>query len=210
MQRYGGEETIWCNSAFSGIVAAMDHTKNVTLCLNMNLEESLRQRMGQRDIRNICSACAGVCNDLVKEELYSWIGHPEDRIGYNALWVFTHFPAEERKWLVAKRDDLIAQLMATGHPGKRRLILMLLEQQPVDEDDVRSDYLDYCLSKINSNEPCGIRVLCLKQAFALCRFYPELMAELKNEMDLMECGALSAGLLSASKNIRNKISRLKL
>jgi len=89
--------------------------------------------------------------------------------------------------------------------GKRRLILTLLEHLSIEKDDIRTDYLDYCLSKINSTEPYAIRALCLKQAYAMCRFYPELLAELKNEVELMQYGELSPGLLSVIRHMRKKI-----
>lgn len=173
------------------------------------MEAALGHRLSLRDIRDLCSACSGVCNNSTKADLFSLIAHPDDKIGYNALRVFTHFSDEDMKWLAPRRNTLIEYVLATKHYGKRRLTLALLEHLHVSIEDVRSDYLDFCLSKINSNEPYGIRVLCLKQSFALCRFYPELIAELKNGIELMECGETSPGLISARKNILKKISKLE-
>lgn len=171
----------------------------------MDLEKKLGDRLHISDIRHICAGCCGVSDDSVKAELFSMIGHSDDRIGYNALWVFTHFPLEDMKWLASKRDCLIDFLLKTNHVGKRRLILTLLEHLSIEKDDIRTDYLDYCLSKINSTEPYAIRALCLKQAYAMCRFYPELLAELKNEVELMQYGELSPGLLSVIRHLCKKI-----
>ena len=73
--------------------------------------------------------------------------------------------------------------------------------------DLQKDAMkdEFCLSKINSTEPYAIRALCLKQAYAMCRFYPELMAELKNQIELMEYGELSPGLLSVIRRIKKII-----
>lgn len=101
-------------------------------------------------------------------------------------------------------------MLTTPHTGKRRLSLALLEELTVERKDIRADYLDFCLSKINSQEPYGIRALCLKQAFALCRFYPELIAELKNEIELIEFSEPSRGILTTKKNVLRKIAKLKL
>ncbi len=174
----------------------------------MNLEEMLKQRLRQRDIQEICSECSG--NSSIMADLFSLVSHPDDSIGYNALWIFTHFSTKDMKWLIPKRSELIENVLSTKHVGKQRLIMTLLEHQSISKEDVTPNYLDWCLSKINSNEPYVIRALCLKQSFALCRFYPELIVKLKNEIELMEYGALSPGLLSARRNILKKITLLKL
>lgn len=172
----------------------------------MNLAKILGHRLHKWDILELCRSCSGIDNNAVKEDLFAMIGHDNDVISYNALWVFSHFAKPDIKWLTSRRNELIDQLLLTGHVGKRRLILTLLEHLPIAKEDVRTDYIDFCLSKINSNEPVAIRSLCLKQSFALCRFYPELMVELTNEIELMGCGELSSGLLSVRKNIMMKIS----
>lgn len=175
----------------------------------MEWETTLKERLNRRDILDLCAACRNEPDDGLKSELYSCIFHADDRVGYNALWVFTHFPQADIEWLVPKRNELVDMVLTTSHTGRRRLMLALLERLPVGRDDVRSDYLDFCLSKINSQEPYGIRALCIRQAFAQCRFYPELMAELKNEIELMEQGTLSPGLAAARRIIRQRISALK-
>lgn len=177
----------------------------VPLPTYMKLERRLEERLHLGDIRQMCARCCGVSDDSVKAELFSLVCHPDDRVGYNALWIFTHFPAEDMKWLQAKRVGLTDLVLKTDHVGKRRLILTLLEHLPIKMEDIRTDYLDFCLSKINSTEPYAIRALCLKQAYAMCRFYPELMAELKNQIELMEYGELSPGLLSVMRHIKKRI-----
>lgn len=171
----------------------------------MILKEAIRERIGAHDIRQICALCSGEANNRIKAELFSLINSPDDRTGYNALWTFTHFAPADIAWLQQKRDKLIDLVLTVEHEGKRRLLLTLLDQLTADKKGFRGDYLDFCLSRINSTEPCSIRTLCLKQAFAQCRFYPELIAELKNEIELMESGELTPGLRAAIKNIRKKI-----
>lgn len=172
----------------------------------MSISETISGRIGTHHIRQICALCSGETNDRMKAELFSLINAPDDRTAYNALWVFTHFAPTDMAWLRPKRNDLIDLVLTVGHEGKRRLLMTLLEHQTIGKDDIRLDYLDFCLSRINSTEPCGIRALCLKQAFAQCRFYPELLAELETEMELMDSADLSPALLSARKNIRKRIA----
>ncbi|MDE7126098.1 MAG: hypothetical protein K2O12_06435 [Muribaculaceae bacterium] len=176
----------------------------------MNLAKILGQRLGKRDITDLCSLCSGVCNNALKADLLSLVYHTDDRISYNALWVISHFSADDMEWLYPERNALIEFVLSAVHVGKKRLALTLLERQAISKEDVRTDYLDFCLSKINSNEPYSIRVLCLKQSFALCKFYPELMVELESEIDLMQYGEMSSGLLSARKSILQKIAKLRL
>ena len=131
----------------------------------------------------------------------------DDRVGYNALWILTHLPARERKWLEPHRDRLIDLLLADTHVGKQRLLLTLLEHQKVSREDIRTDYLDFCLAHINSAAPYALRAFCLKQAYAQCRHYPELLAELQEEMHLMDYSQLSPGLLSARRIVLRQLKK---
>lgn len=162
-----------------------------------------------RDISEICLSASGVGNYEVKELLFGLITDTDDRVAYNALWILTHFSDEDKCWMSFKRNDLIDILLNESHSGKKRLILSLLRYMPIKEEDLRSDYLDFCLSKINSTEPYAIRAWVLKQAFEMCRYFTELIDELKCEMEMMEHVELSPGLLSAKKQVEKKIRRLK-
>ena len=170
--------------------------------------ERLSVRMGLRDVEAICAACRE--EHTLMSSLLELVEGPDERTGYNALWVLTHLTTEEKTGLTQHRSHLIDILLTEKHIGKRRLLLTLLESLPTTEADVRGDYIDFCLSKINSTEPYGVRVLCLKQALSQCRFYPELMAELKALIDMMEYSELSPGLLSARKNVLDKIRKAGL
>lgn len=174
----------------------------------MNFEDILKERLNKRDIMYLCAACCDAPDDSAKTELFSLAGHPDDRIGYNALWVFTHFPPKDIAWLQGKRDALIETVLHTRYTGRRRLALTLLQRLPAEAADMRTDYLDFCLSKINSAEPYAIRALCLRQAFARCRLYPELMSELKAVTELMESAPLSSGLRCARRQILQKMAAL--
>lgn len=171
-------------------------------------EEKLNRRLRHTDIKMLSHECCGEAGNELKEKLFSLVVHPSDRVAYNALWVFATLPAKDIEWLRPKRNRLIDCLLHTFHPGKRRLIMTLLEHLPPSIADVRTDYLDFCLTRINSDEPYALRALCLKQSFALCRFYPELMTELLDEIELMQYQNLSPGLRCARKNILRRISAL--
>lgn len=168
----------------------------------------LASRMSLTSIRELCDRCAAADGPGLKEELFALTCDADDRVGFNALWALTHFPATEREWFDTKRRTLIDSLLATNHTGRRRLTLTLLNDKLSAPAEIRTDYLDYCLGAINSTEPYGVRTLCLKQAFALCRRHPELLAELATTISMMERGTLSPGLLSARNQTLRKISAL--
>ena len=159
------------------------------------------------ELKLLCGVCSA--DEALADALFSLAGDADDRVSYNALWIFTHFSAPAKQRLLPMRDALIDLLLEQSHIGKQRLILTLLESLPTSEEDVRADYLDFCISKINSAEAYAIRAFCLKQAFAQCRFHPDLLSELEAEMDRMDFEDLSPGLQSARRIVRRRIARLK-
>lgn len=167
----------------------------------------IKGRIRMPELKLLCGACSG--DTALTEALFALVADADDRVSYNALWIFTHFSAAARLWLLPKRDVLIDMLLSQTHVGKRRLILTLLEGMPTSGEDLRTDYLDFCLSKINSSDPYAIRAFCLKQAFAQCCLHPGLLAELEAEMAMMDCGELSPGLASARRIVRRRMARLK-
>lgn len=125
----------------------------------------------------------------------------------NALWVFTHFDSINNEWLYTKHDDLIDRVLIEPTVTKRRLMLGLLLRQPFEEDSLRSDFIDFCVSKITAcAQPYAIRALCIKLAYEQMKYYPELLAELKMALDMLEQEALSPGLMSAKRQIMKKIN----
>lgn len=173
----------------------------------MDFRERLRGRITLDDIYEICYLTQGDGNFGAKEALYLLVDDEDERVAYNALWVFAHFSLADNEWLYSKRDGLIDRLLACSHAGKCRLLLTLLERQPTTRDDLRVDYLDYCLSKINGAEPYATRALCMKQAYAQCRHFPELMSELAGTLGLLEDARLSPGFRSARRNILKRIAK---
>ena len=162
------------------------------------LTEILSRRLNRREIERIVATA-----DL--EELYQLIFNDKTRVAYNALWVMTHLSGEHDSWIATKRTALIDMLLSESHTGKKRLLLTLLNRLKIEKEDIRTDYLDYCFSKINSTEPYGIRALALKQAYAQALHYPELMSELSLAIEDMRSEPLSPGLKSALSQITRKL-----
>lgn len=167
-------------------------------------EKALRQRLADRlSLRDV----RGYVDDSVAAMLPGLIDDDDDRVAFNSLWILTHFPADSLRAMFPCRDRLVDLLLGCPDTGRRRLLLSLLSRLPVGIDDVRVDYLDWCLSKINTSEPCGIRALCVKEAYAQCRFYPELSAELRLVLEMSEDAGLSPGMRCVRDKVLGLIGR---
>lgn len=171
------------------------------------MRQKLSHKLALSDILHISLLMQGKENDYRKEELYRLTFDKDERVAVNALWVFTHFDSINNEWLYTKHDDLIDRVLIEPTATKRRLMLTLLLRQPFEENSLRSDFIDFCVSKITAcAQPYAIRALCIKLAYEQMKYYPELLAELKMALDMLEQEALSPGLMSAKRQIMKKIN----
>lgn len=151
---------------------------------SFNLKTRLSQRIGMVDIHEIIILTRN--DNQKKQELYECLFDCDDRISYQAAWVMTHFSSSENIWMLDKQDELIDALFVCTHPGKRRLILTLLYRQPL-HNPPRIDLLDFCLERmVSKRELPAVQSLCMKLAYELCRYTPELLQELATILELME------------------------
>ena len=109
------------------------------------------------------------------------------RVARSALWGLTKASDEELSELHVILNELIDQAMQTKNSSVRRLTLNIIERLKMEEDDLRTDFLDFCFEHMVSFEELpGIQTLCMKLAYRMCTFYPELMDELKRTIEAME------------------------
>ena len=109
------------------------------------------------------------------------------RVARSALWGLSKATNEELSELQVVLNELIDQAMQTENSSVRRLTLNIIERLKIAEDDLRIDFLDFCLEHMVSIEEFpGIQTLCMKLAYRMCTFYPELMDELKRTLEAME------------------------
>ena len=109
------------------------------------------------------------------------------RVARSALWGLTKSTNEELSELQVILNELIDQAMQTENSSVRRLTLNIIERLSMDEDDLRTDFLDFCFEHMACIEEFpGIQTLCMKLAYRMCTFYPELMDELKHTLEAME------------------------
>ena len=174
----------------------------------MDIVPILSQRINLPDIRRIVTFC--VANEESREILWHLVLSADRTVSVNALWVLTHFDSSHRDWIVARRDELTDILIEATDVAKKRILLQLLRDMEYEPDDIRTDLLDFCLSKINSEcEPYAIRAFSIYLAFKWCRHYPELVAELEEHLTMLTQQAMSPGLICARNKTIIAIERLR-
>lgn len=172
----------------------------------MHFRIKLSQRIGMDDIHEITYLTQG--NNKRKQELYDLIFDPDDKIAYHAVWALNHFSLSENEWLYNKQDQLVDEVLTCKHAGKRRVVLNLLYRQPL-ANPPRVDFLDFCLERmISSQELRGVRSLCIKIAYELCRPIPELLQELKTTLELMD-GDQTPAIRAVRKNVLKAMKTAK-
>lgn len=126
----------------------------------------------------------------------------DHRVARSALWGLTKASNEELSTLQEFLNEFIRQAMQTENSSVRRLSLNIIERLPMEEDDLRTDFLDFCLEHMACIEEYpGIQTLCMKLAYRMCQFYPELMDELQRTIEAMEIGYYKPAI----KGLRKKI-----
>lgn len=136
-----------------------------------------------------------------KEDLFQLLFDPDKRTSDNAAWVMTHWSKTADSWLTERQNTLIDEAMRTESTTKKRLILNLLERTTFKQDDIRTDFLDFCFNLILSDEPVGVKTLAIKLTYAQSNLYPELRDELYTALQMMEPEMLPAAL----RHIRGKM-----
>lgn len=167
---------------------------------------SLINRLSQSDIHELCALTQGERNNSLKEQLYQLTLDSDRRVATNALWVFTHFAAVDMEWLYAKHDQLINRCLNEKDATKLRLMLNLLLRQPYTEEDIRTDFIDFCLTRLaDTKSPYAVRAQCIKLAYMQMRYWPELLNELRQTLEMISCEPLSPGLRSAWRQVMKKL-----
>ena len=166
----------------------------------------LSHRLSMDEIKDVCLLVQGEQNHSLKEQLYQLTLDNDRRVAVNALWVFTHFAVVDNEWLYAKHDQLIDRCLKEQDVTKLRLMLTLLLRQPFDEEDIRTDFIDFCLMRLaDPKSPYAVRALCIKLAYEQMRYWPELLNELRQTLELISCEPLSSGLRSAWRQVMKKL-----
>lgn len=170
------------------------------------MKSLLSHRLSMDGINEICLLVQGEQNHSLKEQLYQLTLDNDRRVAVNALWVFTHFAVVDNEWLYAKHNQFIDRCLNEKDATKLRLMLTLLLRQPYTEEDVRTDFIDFCLMRLTDpKSPYAVRTLCIKLAYEQMRYWPELLNELRQTLNMISCEPLSPGLRSAWRQVMKKL-----
>ncbi len=162
--------------------------------------EEIKGTYSEERIMNICSKVSETGNFLgfAKNYLYD----ADKQIVRNVLCGISKASDEEVDQLKPIMDEMIDLAMKTDIPSIRRPLLGIIERMEMSEDEIRTDFLDFCLDRMaDPEEVPSIQSLSLKVAYKMCKPYPELMEELKRILEGMEMSYYTAAL----KCVRRKI-----
>lgn len=120
----------------------------------------------------------------------------------NALSALSKATDDEISQLNPIKDELIDLAIKCDNSSIRRALFGIILRLDMKVEDVRTDFLDHCLNRMTDpDEVPSVQALCMKLAHKMCRFYPELMEELKRALEAMEISYYTP----AVKSVRNKI-----
>jgi Zn finger protein HypA/HybF involved in hydrogenase expression len=168
-------------------------------------EERLRQTFSEGGAQEIYQEVKAMGDLLGFANQY--IFDRDYRVARSALWGLTKASKDELSQLQVILNELIDQAMQTDNSSVRRLSLNIVERLELNEEDLRTDFLDFCFEHMMDVEEFpGIQSVCMKLAFRMCKYYPELMDELKRTLEAMEIDYYKP----AVKCVRNRILSGKL
>ena len=168
-------------------------------------EDKLRQTFSEGGAQEIYQEVKANGDFLGFTRQYAF--NEDYRVARSALWGLTKANKEELSQLQVILNEVIDQAMQTENSSVRRLSLNIIERLEMSEEDLRTDFLDFCFEHMmDVEEYPGIQSVCMKLAFHMCSFYPELMDELKRTLEAMEIDYYKP----AVKCVRNRILNGKL
>ena len=172
-------------------------------------EERLKQTFSEGGAQEIYQEVKAMGDFLGFYNQY--IFNNDYRVARSALWGLTKAKKEELSQLQVILNKIIDQAIQTENSSVRRLSLNIIERLEMHEEDLRTDFLDFCFEHMTDIEEFpGIQSVCLKLAYRMCKFYPELMDELKRTLEAMEIDYYKPAVKSVrSKILNGKIEKKK-
>ena len=126
----------------------------------------------------------------------------DPHVARNAAWVLTKASDEELLQLYPLLNDLISLALTTNNGSLCRLTLNIILRLPLAKEDVRTDFLDFCLEHmVRLDTPPGTQALCMKIAHRLCSFYPELNDEFMRIIQSLDLSFYQPAVRCTVRNI---------
>lgn len=162
--------------------------------------DRIRAVRGEADAQVVC---ADIRRSGAFVEFASQFMRDDDRkVARNALWILTKATDDELSALQSMLGEFIGLAMQTPDSSVRRLSLNVIERLEISKDTLRADFLDFCLERMVAvDELPSAQSLCMKLAYRMCRFYPELEGELLRTLQSMEIGYYKPAVRSVRSRI---------
>ena len=168
----------------------------------MITEERLRQTFSEGGAQEIYQEVKASGDFLGFARQYAF--SQDYRVARSALWGLTKARKEELSQLQVILNEFIDQAIRTENSSIRRLSLNIIERLEMNEEDLRTDFLDFCLDHMTDVEELpGVQAVCMKLAYRMCKFYPELMDELKRTLEAMDIDYYKPAVKCARSRILN-------
>ena len=168
----------------------------------MITEERLRQTFSEGGAQEIYQEVKASGDFLGFARQYAF--SQDYRVARSALWGLTKARKEELSQLQVILNEFIDQAIRTENSSIRRLSLNIIERLEMSEEGLRTDFLDFCLDHMMDVEEFpGVQAVCMKLAYRMCKFYPELMDELKCTLEAMDIDYYKPAVKCARSRILN-------
>lgn len=136
--------------------------------------------------------------DFAKRYMYD----EEDFVARNALGGITKATKNELQQLKPMLNELIDRAMQTDNNSIRRTLLSIIERIDISINDLRTDWLNFCLDNMTDmRQSPAIQALCMKLAWRMCRFYPDLMGEMQRIIEDQETDYYTPAIKSVIRHI---------
>ena len=187
--------------------AVLFNMKETITSLNV-LRNQLVGRIHTEDVRRIVDCMANDDSDVIMKVLYHLLSDTDRRVANNAAWVLSCLDGKVMRFLLRYQNQLIDLLIGTKDKSFSRILFSILRRQSFEKDNLRTDFLDFCLNQIaNPNQAIAIRAHAIYVSYSLCKAYPELLNELFMMLQMLESESLSPGLCHARNTIMSAIKK---
>ena len=158
------------------------------------------ERIHQHDVRLL--ALEAEQSEEKRQLIIQSIYNQNPIIARNSAWVMTHFSDKLITTFQPRINEFIDLIMTTDNISLKRLILNIVDRLTLSENNLRTDFIDFCLEHMMSlEEPPGVQTLCMKLAHKQCLFFPELQDEFYNLLNMMEIGNYATCVKSLHKKM---------
>lgn len=170
------------------------------------MRDFLKKTHGEGDAQTIYNSVktSGDFISFAREFMYD----DDPVVARNALWGLTKATNEELSVLRPILNEMIDLSMETTNSSVRRLLMNIIERLHLTQEELRTDFLDFCLDRMTAYEEFpGIQSLAIKLAARMCSFYPELEQELRITLEAMEMSYYKPAVKSARSKVLKKLKQ---